>query len=275
MKDPTEARERAVERLSEWREKQKPRYRYETSPIWERKLHELLGAVWPCPSHSEFVALWGDVRMTMAEQGLRIGRGAYGGWDDADPALARAVWCAALHSHAKTVVETGVARGITSYFILEALERNGAGHLWSIDIPPLAEPILREETAVAVPDRLRHRWTYLEGSSRTRLPGLLNELRSVDLFVHDSMHTKRNVDFELGAIWPALRRGGMAIADDVERNTSFAEYSARHPDGRFVLGMADDCQALLGIAQQPVGVTSGWDLSTAKPRHKRRCRTPG
>ena len=37
----------------------------------------------------------------------------------------------------RKVVETGVAHGVTSRFILEALERNGRGFLWSIDLPPL------------------------------------------------------------------------------------------------------------------------------------------
>jgi hypothetical protein len=35
------------------------------------------------------------------------------------------------------LVETGVAHGITSRFVLEALQRNGGGRLWSIDVPPL------------------------------------------------------------------------------------------------------------------------------------------
>jgi hypothetical protein len=38
-------------------------------------------------------------------------------------------------SETEKVVETGVAHGVTSRFILEALSRNGDSHLWSIDLP--------------------------------------------------------------------------------------------------------------------------------------------
>jgi len=65
-----------------------------------------------------------------------VGRGTYGGWDDADPAFARAAWCLARHLRPQHVVETGVGRGVTSRAVLEALERNGHGHLWSMDLPP-------------------------------------------------------------------------------------------------------------------------------------------
>ena len=55
------------------------------------------------------------------------------------------------HLKPRKVVETGVAHGVTSRFILEALKRNGQGHLWSIDLPPL-ERSWRQEVGVAVGD---------------------------------------------------------------------------------------------------------------------------
>jgi predicted O-methyltransferase YrrM len=248
-RDPLEALGRFADRLSEWQDSRK-HPEYEASPAWEGELHALLDAPWPCPDHRIFAALWRKMTTQLRTQGLSLGRGAYGGWDDADSALARAVWCSTLHTHPETVVETGVARGITSYFILDALERNGAGHLWSIDIPPLVALDLRSETGAAVPEGLRHRWTYVEGSSRARLPGLLAQLPPVDLFVHDSMHTKRNVDFELDCVWPALHASGILIADDIQRSASFADQPSRHADGIFVVGTADDGRANIGIAKK-------------------------
>jgi hypothetical protein len=53
------------------------------------------------------------------------------------------------HLRPVSVVETGVAHGMTSRFILEALETVGAGKLWSIDLPPLS-PMTRQEVGVAV-----------------------------------------------------------------------------------------------------------------------------
>jgi predicted O-methyltransferase YrrM len=109
---------------------------------------------------------------------------------------------------------------------------------------------LQAETAIAVPDRLRRRWRYLEGSSRRRLPTLVSTLGRVDLFVHDSMHTTRNVAFELAQIWPALRPGGLVIVDDVERNSAFANFDRAH-NWRAVAGTADDDRAVIGVARKP------------------------
>jgi hypothetical protein len=39
------------------------------------------------------------------------------------------------HLRPDTVVETGVAHGVTSRVIREGLERNRSGHLWSVDLP--------------------------------------------------------------------------------------------------------------------------------------------
>ena len=61
---------------------------------------------------------------------------SYSGWNDGDPGLTRAIWCLIHHLAASQVVETGVAHGVTTRLVLEALQRNGGGRLWSIDVPP-------------------------------------------------------------------------------------------------------------------------------------------
>jgi len=94
-------------------------------------------------------------------------------------------------------VETGVARGVSSRFILEALERNGGGRLWSIDQPPPLDPELNGQVGAAVNASCRRRCSYIHGSSRRRLPRLLPWLESIDLFLHDSIHTEYNTRFEL------------------------------------------------------------------------------
>jgi len=73
------------------------------------------------------------------------------------------------------------------------LSLNGAGHLWSIDLPHPFAPELHGETAAAIPGRQHQRWTYVQGSSRRRLPPLLAELGNIDLFVHCLLYTSRCV----------------------------------------------------------------------------------
>ena len=190
---------------------------------WEQELHTALDAAWPCQVAIRAQGTWDQIQLELRRSGIRSGRGAYGGWDDADTGLARAVCCLTAHLQAETVVETGVARGLTARFVLEQLDQAGEGHLSSIDLPPLDRSI-HNEVGAAVPERLRDRWSYLKGSSRGRLPSLIEELRSVDLFIHDSLHTRRNLAFELNSIWPVLRVGGAVVADDIHRNDAFGDF---------------------------------------------------
>jgi hypothetical protein len=71
------------------------------------------------------------------------------------------------------------------------------------------------------------------------------ELGEVDVFVHDSLHTGRNVAFELDTVWPALRTGGVAIVDDIDHSvglhgflkTANARYiAAEHENGSGLWG---------------------------------------
>lgn len=146
----------------------------------------------------------------------------------ADSVLARCCYLACRLLQPAAVVETGVAYGVSAAFILRALEENGHGRLYSVDLPPLRRRY-RQSWTVAADETSRSRWTLLRGSSRRVLPALLKELGAVDLFVHDSLHTRRNMSREFGTVWPRLREGGVLIADDVERNRAFSELQRRDP----------------------------------------------
>jgi hypothetical protein len=229
LSDPVEGFERSRERLLERRASRQPPSRLEALATWHRELHRRLGLTWPCGVEAEFAEVWSEVTRTMADQQLTLGKGTFGGWDDGDPALSRAVYCLSRHLRPRKVLETGVARGVSTRFILEALERNGAGALFSIDLPPLIDSQLESEVALVVPDDLRGRWTYVKGSSRRRLREVLGRLEAVDFFLHDSMHTERNVRFELDHVWPVLSGHGGMVVDDVDYNRGLESFLGAHP----------------------------------------------
>jgi hypothetical protein len=187
--DPVEAGIWLKSRIAEIPERRKPRFQqspYVATHDWERRLHESLGAPWPCQASEEFWPLWAKVLRPFEVEQVHIGRGAFGGWGDGEPGLARAAWCVVRHLKPVVhVVETGVARGFTSRMILEAIERNGVGHLWSIDLPPPSFPEMHNQIGGAVTNDLRHHWSYIKGSSRRHLPRLLAELGHIDFFIHD------------------------------------------------------------------------------------------
>ncbi len=49
----------------------------------------------------------------------------------------------------------------------------------------------------------------------------------MDLFLHDSLHTTRNMRREFETVWPSLRAGGLLLADDVERNRRLRRAATR------------------------------------------------
>jgi hypothetical protein len=106
--------------------RQRPVKPYLCDPWWEAELHTQLGQPQPCAAAQGFWPLWERVRAEMTSRGVKTGPMSFSGWNDGDPGLTRAIWCLIHHLAASQVVETGVAHGITSRFVLEALQRNGA-----------------------------------------------------------------------------------------------------------------------------------------------------
>lgn len=176
--------------------------------------------------------LWGKV--TQMEYRLR-GHGATLG---VFPRDACAFMYALVRStKPESVVETGVASGMSSSYILAALESNSKGHLYSIDLPSVAAPGTREdatkqhvlspnETGWLIPDRLRGRWTLLLRRSSEVLPALLPKIERVDVFLHDSAHSYENMMFEYQTVWPFLRDGGVLVSDNIGYNRAFVDFSS-------------------------------------------------
>jgi predicted O-methyltransferase YrrM len=248
--DPGAGLERTLDVLGDRKERSRRPYHYDGLLDWHRRLHGLFELPLPCSAEGEFRSLWSELVREMSSRGVTLGRAAYGGWDDAGPALALASYCLARHLQPEHAVETGVARGVTTRFMLEALERNGEGALFSIDLPPLLATELHEEIAVAVPAEKRSRWTLCRGSSRRLLPRLLERLGSIELFVHDSLHTERNLRFELDRAWQALRPGGAAVVDDVDFNPGLRSFLREAPDARAVVAQHDDRQRLFAVVRK-------------------------
>jgi hypothetical protein len=222
--DPIETWTTILDTYVDERERRRPQCPYEPDLSWEQHLHEALGVPWPSDEAREFLELWHQVIGELEAKGIRAGPESFQWWNDGDAGLVRAIWCLTRYLRPQNVVETGVAHGVTSRFILEALKRNGDGHLWSIDLPPL-DRSWHEEIGAAVGHGHSDRWTYIKGSSRRRLPGLLYELGQIDLFIHDSLHSERNVRFELDRAWLTLRPNGALVVDDIDANWGFRSFT--------------------------------------------------
>ena len=132
------------------------------------------------------------------------------------------------------VIETGVHRGVSSLFILQALHDNNKGKLFSIDLPH-AEYITDKEIStksilptekigICVPKYLQNRWDLILGDSKNELPKILKKMNSVDVFLHDSKHTYEHMMWEFNTIWPYLNSKGILVSDDTNWNESFKDF---------------------------------------------------
>ncbi len=123
------------------------------------------------------------------------------------------------------VVETGVASGVSSAFILEALDRNGQGNLFSIDLPSDSLLPPGKSTGWIVPNQLRGRWHLLVGDSRTQLLPMLQELEWIDMFIHDSDHSYSTMYYEFQTSWDHLGLGGLLVCDDWWQTNAFRDFA--------------------------------------------------
>jgi GT2 family glycosyltransferase/predicted O-methyltransferase YrrM len=128
----------------------------------------------------------------------------------------------------RVVVETGVANGASSTFILWAMEANGVGALYSIDWSESGELSFvpqGKEIGWMVPDELRKRWHLEIGRSEEKLGPLLKQIGTIDIFLHDSDHSYETMMYEYKAAWPYLARNGLLLSDDAKMNIAFAEFT--------------------------------------------------
>ncbi|HEX4112951.1 MAG TPA: class I SAM-dependent methyltransferase [Stellaceae bacterium] len=259
LRDPIGAWWRIYDRAGMYLDGLRPRFAYRPDDDWEARLLALLGAAPEASGLDDFWALWPEIVALLEAKGFRTGPQSFFAGNDGDPEFVRALWHVARHLRPEKIVETGVAHGVTTRFILEALRHNGSGNLWSIDLAP-TDPAMAAQVGAAVQGRAAERWTMIEGSSRRRLPALLKAIAPIDIFIHDSLHTTPHLRFELEAAWPALRAGGYIVVDDIDTNRAFRDFLASHPEATALVCQSQpirpdlrrpDQRGIFGIVRKP------------------------
>jgi len=125
------------------------------------------------------------------------------------------------------VLETGIANGVSSAYLLLAMERNQTGILHSIDVNDGSYLPAGKRVGWIAPDWLRHRWTVHLGDSRELLSQILESVGTLDIFIHDSLHEYDHMKFEYEQAYPHIRRGGILISDDALWNSAFPEFARK------------------------------------------------
>jgi hypothetical protein len=137
------------------------------------------------------------------------------------------------------IVETGVANGVSSSYLLLALQKNGRGSLHSIGLADPAFLPLRKGPGWLVPEWLRAPWQVHLGDAREILPSLLLQLGEIGVFIHDSLHTYDHMMWEFKTAYPHRLPGGLLLSDDALWNNAFHDFAraAGAPEARILRGV--------------------------------------
>lgn len=112
--DPLEAWVRVREQYAAHREGTPPPDLYKVQPDWESQLHQRLGLSDAEAMRVEFWILWRKVLNELEAKGIRPGPSSFKGWNDGDAGFVRAIWSLVRCLEPLSVIETGVAHGVTS-----------------------------------------------------------------------------------------------------------------------------------------------------------------
>ncbi len=137
-----------------------------------------------------------------------------------------------------TVVETGVAAGESTGYILKALHDNKKGKLYSIDLPfqwyiygnhklHLDSLPSGKMPGYLIPENLKKNWQLILGNTYEKLPELMKTLKRISIFLHDSEHSDKAMMFEYKQAWPNISSGGLLLSDDISYTKAFEKFAKK------------------------------------------------
>jgi len=152
-----------------------------------------------------------------------------------------------------TVLEIGVANGISTLYILEALnESETTADVRAIDKPQF-ESYIREKRGARglsgvggiIPDekeagwvapinhRSRHGYQYYVGDFTEVLPKVVDLMPPVDLAIYDASKDSEEMQMAYETLIQSLSSQGVLVSDDIEVNDTFSQVTEQN-DGKAV-----------------------------------------
>lgn len=137
----------------------------------------------------------------------------------------------------EVIIETGVAAGESSGYILRAIKDNKRGKLYSIDLPfqwyiygnhelHLDSLPAGKIPGYLIPEALKINWQLILGDTYIQLPKVLKQFKKIDIFLHDSEHTDKTMTFEYKTSWPYIKKGGLLLSDDIDFTKAFQNFAS-------------------------------------------------
>jgi len=144
-----------------------------------------------------------------------------------DRAVRQFLWGLVRSTRPERALETGIADGASTRVILDAMEKNGRGTLFGVDIEENVGRLARASAGAA-------RWHLTVLPARGRAEATRRVFRQsapLDLFLHDSDHSYPWQRFEYGEAWKVLAPGGWLLSDDTNASYALLDFarSVRQP----------------------------------------------
>jgi len=149
------------------------------------------------------------------------------------------LYCLIRSNKSKFIVETGVANGITTNAIMNALKQTGKdGELHSFDVLPEAKK------AYSGPGNWNFHLLPTKNTAR-KIKGIVSKFPKVDIWIHDSDHGYRWQKFEYLLALASLSDNGILISDDIDASSAWGELAKTHFRKSFIIF---DSRKFIGIA---------------------------
>jgi len=134
---------------------------------------------------------------------------------------AKILYMLTLYIKPQIFLETGIANGTSSFFILSAIKKNGFGKLISVDI--------KNDVGAIVPESLKDNWDLkiLEGDLRNSFKNLVLSIQKIDIFLHDSDHSYSWQSFEYNIAFNKINKNGLFVSDDIDSSCAFIDFYKR------------------------------------------------
>jgi len=120
------------------------------------------------------------------------------------------------------VIGSGVRFGSFDAHITAALNKNDNGVMYGIDLPNAIEKF---DYGYLIPGSCEKRWELRLGDAKDILPELLEKVGPVDIFLHDSLHTRKHMKWEFEIAYPRIIKGGILASHDVLLSNVFGNFA--------------------------------------------------
>ena len=122
------------------------------------------------------------------------------------------------------VLETGVAAGLSSRCILEALHKNKKGKLYSSDFPYFRLKSPEKYIGIYVPDRLKKNWRLEILGDKENIKKFKSEITFADIIIYDSDKRYSGKKNFFNSVNSLITDRTIIVIDDLHNDSFFFEY---------------------------------------------------